>query len=368
MDNKKIGTFIAERRKELGYNQKELAEKLNVTDKAVSKWETGRSAPDVSMLIPLSSLLEISVTELLNGERIKKEELQAVSDSLIVETMKPKKLNPLHIIAVIYALISIQNLFPMLSLTSLITTVSDPFEAICFSIPILLILSLITVIGFRKTISTATATAAICTNVPPMWLVIALLTGGINRPLELLIIAMADVFILILTIIKLLQDAKLWNGYKKPNHIGTVKKAGSIIVFIMFAISICFYLYLSLDGALSILPQDLQYAVRSSFFNIDETVIFPVAVFTAMLLISAFCTLIFYRKDFSKATVILFSCGILAFPIQFISMVIPSVIDFMVDNSTAVGIYYTTVSVLFAAQLVATAILFIKDFRENDFE
>jgi transcriptional regulator with XRE-family HTH domain len=70
MDNNKIGKFIAERRKELGYNQKDLAEKLNVTDKAVSKWETGRSSPDVSLLIPLAKILGVSVTEILNGEKI----------------------------------------------------------------------------------------------------------------------------------------------------------------------------------------------------------------------------------------------------------------------------------------------------------
>ena len=70
MDNNKTGRFIAERRKELGYSQKDLAEKLNITDKAVSKWETGRSSPDVSMLIPLAEELEVTVTEILNGEKI----------------------------------------------------------------------------------------------------------------------------------------------------------------------------------------------------------------------------------------------------------------------------------------------------------
>ena len=80
MDNKKTGIFIAERRKELGYSQKDLAEKLNITDKAVSKWETGRSSPDVSMLIPLAEELEVSVTEILNGEKISEDKMPAMSN------------------------------------------------------------------------------------------------------------------------------------------------------------------------------------------------------------------------------------------------------------------------------------------------
>ena len=57
--------IIATRRKELGYTQQQLAEKLNISDKVVSKWETGRSLPDTSMLTDLAEVLEISVSELL---------------------------------------------------------------------------------------------------------------------------------------------------------------------------------------------------------------------------------------------------------------------------------------------------------------
>ena len=67
MDQKKIGAFIARRRKELDMTQKELAEKLGITDRAVSKWETGRSMPDLSLLQPLSRILKIDVNDLLNG-------------------------------------------------------------------------------------------------------------------------------------------------------------------------------------------------------------------------------------------------------------------------------------------------------------
>lgn len=68
MDTLKIGTYIAAKRKELGLTQKQLAEMLGVTDKTVSRWETGKYMPDMSLLIPLSEKLGISVFELLNGQ------------------------------------------------------------------------------------------------------------------------------------------------------------------------------------------------------------------------------------------------------------------------------------------------------------
>jgi len=70
MDNEKMGLFISELRKSHQMTQKELAEKLDVSDKAVSKWERGLSCPDISLLSPLSDILGITTTELLNGERI----------------------------------------------------------------------------------------------------------------------------------------------------------------------------------------------------------------------------------------------------------------------------------------------------------
>ena len=69
MDNKKVGQFILELRKSSQMTQKELAAKLNVSDKAVSKWERGLSYPDIELLPPLADILGITTTELLNGER-----------------------------------------------------------------------------------------------------------------------------------------------------------------------------------------------------------------------------------------------------------------------------------------------------------
>ncbi len=70
INKEKFGTFVAGLRKEKGYTQKELAGRLFISDKAISKWETGQSIPDTALLIPLSELLDVSVTELLKCERL----------------------------------------------------------------------------------------------------------------------------------------------------------------------------------------------------------------------------------------------------------------------------------------------------------
>lgn len=70
MDQIKIGKFIASCRKEQGMTQASLAEKLGISDRAVSKWETGKSMPDSGIMLVLCALLKINVNELLSGERI----------------------------------------------------------------------------------------------------------------------------------------------------------------------------------------------------------------------------------------------------------------------------------------------------------
>lgn len=69
MDAKKIGLFIAGQRKSLGLTQAELAGKLHVTDKAVSRWERGQGLPDINLIEPLSDALGISIAEIMKGER-----------------------------------------------------------------------------------------------------------------------------------------------------------------------------------------------------------------------------------------------------------------------------------------------------------
>lgn len=73
MERGKTGSFIAECRKEMGYSQKQLAERLNVTEQAVSRWERGIGYPDITLLIPLSKELNVSVLEVMEGCRMKKE-------------------------------------------------------------------------------------------------------------------------------------------------------------------------------------------------------------------------------------------------------------------------------------------------------
>ena len=69
MDNERFGAFIAQLRKEQGLTQRELADRLNVTDKAVSKWETAKGFPDVKLLEPLAQALGVSLVELMQGKR-----------------------------------------------------------------------------------------------------------------------------------------------------------------------------------------------------------------------------------------------------------------------------------------------------------
>ncbi len=86
IDKKKFGIFVAELRKKKGYTQKELSERLFVSDKAVSKWETGMSIPDPALLIPLADLLGVSVTELLMCERTEQEAMNADQVENMIKT------------------------------------------------------------------------------------------------------------------------------------------------------------------------------------------------------------------------------------------------------------------------------------------
>ena len=87
IDKAKFGAFVAQLRKEKGLMQKELAEKLYVSDKAVSKWERGLSIPDVAILVPLAEILGVTVTELLECRRLPKDEPM---DSLQTEEIVKK--------------------------------------------------------------------------------------------------------------------------------------------------------------------------------------------------------------------------------------------------------------------------------------
>lgn len=85
MDQLKIGKFIADCRKEKKLTQMQLAEKLGITDKAVSKWERGIAMPDSSIMLDVCDILEISVNELLSGEKINMEEQSKKTEELLLE-------------------------------------------------------------------------------------------------------------------------------------------------------------------------------------------------------------------------------------------------------------------------------------------
>lgn len=84
MDQSKIGKFIAALRAEQKLTQKELAQRLNISDKTVSKWETGRGLPEVSLMPPLCDALGISINELLSGERLDESDYRAKAEENMV--------------------------------------------------------------------------------------------------------------------------------------------------------------------------------------------------------------------------------------------------------------------------------------------
>lgn len=99
MDQEKIGKFIADCRKEAGLTQAALAERLGITDRAVSKWETGRSMPDASLMLELCSLLGVTVNELLTGERVSMENYQIKAEENLLELQRQEELNNKKLLA-----------------------------------------------------------------------------------------------------------------------------------------------------------------------------------------------------------------------------------------------------------------------------
>ena len=84
----KVGRFIAQNRKNLNLTQKELAELIGVSDKTISKWETGKGTPDTSMLVPISEAFNITVNELLSGELIPPENYHVKAEETIMALVK----------------------------------------------------------------------------------------------------------------------------------------------------------------------------------------------------------------------------------------------------------------------------------------
>ena len=116
MNQEKIGKFIANLRKEKNMTQQELAKKLGVTDRAISKWENGRGLPDYSLLKDLCNELDINVNELLSGEKISKEDYKTNAEENMSKLIndnysEKKKINWIIAISVAVVYLSISILF-----------------------------------------------------------------------------------------------------------------------------------------------------------------------------------------------------------------------------------------------------------------
>ena len=117
MDQEKIGKFISSCRKEAGLTQAALADKLGITDRAVSKWETGKSLPDASIMIELCNLLGITVNELLTGEHITMENYKNKAEENLLEmTQKVEKRDKLLLQLELWMIGSVIPLFVGMSL------------------------------------------------------------------------------------------------------------------------------------------------------------------------------------------------------------------------------------------------------------
>lgn len=121
MDTLKIGSYIARKRKDIGLTQEELAQKLGVTNKAVSKWETGKCIPDVSLHENLCSILNITLNELMAGTDIVNTDLQETSEQTLRDVLeKNHQLMAFKDIAIGIFLLLIGRLIPL----------SDPGEGV----------------------------------------------------------------------------------------------------------------------------------------------------------------------------------------------------------------------------------------------
>lgn len=117
MEQEMIGKFISACRKEQGLTQMQLAEKLNITNRAVSKWETGKSVPDVSLMLDLCGILGITVNELLGGKRITMEDYHKKAEENLMELQSKKEKAQKECNAVLKILIAAFSLIFVLNMT-----------------------------------------------------------------------------------------------------------------------------------------------------------------------------------------------------------------------------------------------------------
>ena len=122
MDQQKIGKFIAQRRKATELTQAQLAEKLGITDRAVSKWETGKALPDTSLMLDLCHILEITVNDLLSGEIVTMENYNKMLEDNLLEVVKQKEQSDKRLLRM-ELLTGILSLIPLIVSILIITLV-----------------------------------------------------------------------------------------------------------------------------------------------------------------------------------------------------------------------------------------------------
>lgn len=116
MNQEKVGKFIFELRKSVGLTQEQLAEKLGVTDKSISRWENGKTLPDYSLLNDLCNILNISINELFAGEKISEKEYKNKADDNLKLILKSKEENKKKLEKRLTITLTITTLFTMLAI------------------------------------------------------------------------------------------------------------------------------------------------------------------------------------------------------------------------------------------------------------
>ena len=128
MDLEKIGRFIADCRKKKNLTQMQLAEKLNITDRAISKWECGKSLPDSSIMLELCDVLGISVNELLTGEELDMKDYNKQIELNLVEIVKQKEESDKRLLNIEIVLMAISITF-FIAIIAIVSFVDMPLWA-----------------------------------------------------------------------------------------------------------------------------------------------------------------------------------------------------------------------------------------------
>ncbi len=142
MDQVKIGKFISDERKAKGYTQKQLSELLGISDKTISKWERGNGFPEASLLLPLCNELEITVNELLTGERISQLNYKKKAEENMVNMIREKEENKQKIL-----LTTIIGVISTITFVTLLLVVCFYTDVITLPIKIVLMIIALSVFG-----------------------------------------------------------------------------------------------------------------------------------------------------------------------------------------------------------------------------